>query len=900
MRERSKAVFAHLGDSLRLSILAGVLVAIFSESIGRHAASAIGMLAGHGYSWIVAVILLSLGILAVLSPSRFVSVLESVRYFPFHFGIVVKTLLGITFYVLTCWLTHFLVQTPMISLCTVLLLLAFCLGALIPLWILARCFLAIKYWLTTSRKAKAKATTWWLDDRPLETAHESHFSQIEQAATRILDRLALDKKVSHHALPSIALIGSYGAGKTSICNMVRDLQEHRTHKGKRLSRVFFCRFEGWQFLSPEAAVRNLLEEVTHTILDFVDAPELWTVPQKYVDSLTEVPLAWIKSVIPWLGTSENPQDVASAIGGVLVRTNTRLVIFVDDFDRMEDDSLDAQKAVARALNQIQNLPNVQYVLTLGPRFTLGEQPIENRPSTDLLKLTRFQELVPELDREAVLRGIRGLRDTALKEDHFWYPWNRIDAKHDDPLHYNPIMRHIGLSQGFADMLTGLIKTPRVFKAVLRETTTAWEGGLRGELNWYDLILLNAIKAACPSVFEWIARDLSTFIGHPGFHRKIDTGDNSLLKAEAGELKGKIEKIVGGSDAILVELVTNVLTYLFPTFAARIEARPSPIEPPPGDQRISYSPSSGPANIERFFTGRTSPDEVSDQFILRFIRETTNRAGLDKEAFEKQFLSSEENIRKRMNKLVRFAGSLELSSALDICGCILDWASSLEHPEEYMDNYPRDIMPDITTLLKDCEDRRYKPGEVPEGPDPIETWLAERIQRCTPETAVLTILLVLYIFRGSVLSPDREPRWQKELAQELYRRFMEDKGPFRVAVRRNRYSLLWLLEGMSAHDRYESFRGLLTKQLLAEATADTTGLLKSRLIHVLVDDRHAAVSGEPPLESYEFQVNRDRNARLLDMDEVIATVRMWDPASFEDEVSRQAVLCFRQAYDLSSQ
>lgn len=899
MRERTRAVFAHLGDSIRLSILAGVLVAILSELIGNRTAPAVGLLAEHGYVWIWAVIFLLFGVLVLLSPVRFISAVESIRYLPFHFGIVVKSLLGIAFYVLTCWLMHPLVQTSMISLGSVLLLLAFCLSTLLPLWIFARCLLAIKRWLTTSRASKARIDIWWLDDRPLETAHESHFSQIEQAATRILDRLALGRKTSHHAFPSIALIGSYGAGKTSICNMVRDLQEHRKKKGERLPRVFFCRFEGWQFLSPEAAVRDLLEQVTRTILDSVDALELWTVPQKYVESLTEVPLSWIKSVIPGLSTSGNPQEVASAIGGVLVRTNTRLVIFVDDFDRMEDDSLEAQKAVARALNQIQHLPNVQYVLTLGPRFTLGEQPIEHRPSTDLLKLTRFQELVPELDREAVLHEIRDLRDAALKEDKFWYPWNRIDSENPDPLKYDRILGRLGLGQGFAYMMTGLIKTPRVFKAVLRETTTAWDNGLRGELNWYDLILLNAIKAACPSVFEWIARDLRTFIGHPGYHRRVGAPDDKLLKAEADELRLKTERIVEGSYAVPVEFVVDVLTYLFPTYAARIGARPDPMEPPPWDQRISHWPLLGPANIERFFAGRVLLDDVPDQFILRFIHKT-NGADLDKETFEEQFLSSEENIRKRMNKLVRFAGMLELPSALDICGCILDWASSVEHPEEYMDDYPRGLMPDITTLLKDCEDRRYEPGNMPEEPDPIETWLAERIHLCTPETAVLTILLVHHIFHGSVLSPDKESRWQKDLAQELYRGFMEDKGSFRVAVRLNRYSLLWLLEGMSGHDRYDSFRGLLTKQLLAEASADTTGLLKSRLIHVLVDNRHAAVSGEPPLESYEFQVNQDRNAKLLDMDEVISNVRLWDPTSFEDEVSRRAFLCFKEAYGLSSQ
>jgi hypothetical protein len=566
---------------------------------------------------------------------------------------------------------------------------------------------------------------------------------------------------------------------------------------------------------------------------------------------------------------------------------------------MEDDSLGAERAVARTLNQIQNLPNLQYVLALGPRIIWGERPGEYRSSTDLLKLTRFQEIVPELDAETVLREIRELRDAALAGEDCWYPWNRVGAETDDPLYYNPISRYIGVSQRLADILGGLLRTPRVFKTVLRETTTAWNNGLRGELNWYDLILLNAIKAACPSVFEWVARDLSTFIGYPGFHRRVDTQDGALLKAEANELKVKTERTVGRADAGLAELVVSALEYLFPTFAARISARADPIEPPAWDQRISAYSLLGPASIERFFAGRVPSDDVPDQFILRFIHKT-NREPLDKEAFREQFLLSGEASRKRMNKLVHFAGLLSQAPALGISGGILDWASSLEHPQDQMDNYPQDVLGLVTALLKNCGDPQYEPGGRPVEPNPTEAWLTERIRLCTPETAVLTILLVHQVLRVLIFSAETEPRWRKELAQALYRQFVEDNKPFRGAVHQSRYSLLWLLQGMSAHDQYEGFRGRMTERVLAEATADTTGLLKSRLIHALVYDSHAAVSGEAPLESYTFGVKQDDNARLFDMDAVIATVRTWDPTLFEDEVSCRAFLYFMDSYALSSQ
>jgi len=53
----------------------------------------------------------------------------------------------------------------------------------------------------------------------------------------------------------------------------------------------------------------------------------------------------------------------------LERLGLRLVIFVDDLDRLEKSAPNAQQAIAQALNQLQNVSNIQYVVAIGPTLT---------------------------------------------------------------------------------------------------------------------------------------------------------------------------------------------------------------------------------------------------------------------------------------------------------------------------------------------------------------------------------------------------------------------------------------------------------------------------------------------------------------------------------------------------
>ncbi|MCX5672237.1 MAG: hypothetical protein NTU94_13045 [Planctomycetota bacterium] len=71
--------------------------------------------------------------------------------------------------------------------------------------------------------------------------------------------------------------------------------------------------------------------------------------------------------------------------------------------------------------------------------------------------------------------------------------------------------------------------------MLRETRAAWEGGLRGEINWYDLLRANAVKVAEPRGFyrSVKANEVKGRAEAAGIKPRTLDRAKSRLKIEAG-------------------------------------------------------------------------------------------------------------------------------------------------------------------------------------------------------------------------------------------------------------------------------------------------------------------------------------------------------------------------------
>ncbi|MCK4816905.1 AAA family ATPase, partial [bacterium] len=391
-----------------------------------------------------------------------------------------------------------------------------------------------KFHLFLHNKLKSVTIDSERDDRPIRTLDKNLIPEFENVAQRILGHLLLSTEDDNHG-PNVALIGPFGSGKTSLCNLIECIYNNPSDDQKKL-KIIFCRFEAWQYLTADAAVRGLLDQIVGQIKEHVDSMQLATIPDKYLEALGACPHWFLNMLSILLKRKPIPEEVVCSLQNILLRINRKVVVFVDDLDRLESRSIKAQDAVSAALNQLQNLTSVQYVLCVGPSMTTDTDKTPRKANYDLLKSTRFQELVPDMPSEDILNKIRALRDEAISlDENMYYVWNEKES--DDPFKYNPMLEHY--NSNIASQAIKLIQTPRQLKTVERETREKWKN-LKGEISWYDLVMINTIKSCESPVFEWIINEKNQFLEGPLAFKDInDEKKKELRDSIEGILKGRI-------------------------------------------------------------------------------------------------------------------------------------------------------------------------------------------------------------------------------------------------------------------------------------------------------------------------------------------------------------------------
>lgn len=893
MEKRKRLILVHILQSLAISVLAGVIVAILQQLLSEKFSSLADKLAILGQYWIGGLVIFIFVCLGITFPNGFISIIKSLKRMPVHFGILVKVVIGAIVYLLFMWAYLSAVWTLDIYVYSFRLLVGLCILGLSAGYIFAHLVKKLSRPAKTvlSQQTENQGLDAWLaDDQPIKHEDESRFPQHCAVARRILKKLLSEPTPEYSILPNIALTGSYGSGKTSICNLVEDIYR-KERNTRRYSELIFCRFEAWQFLSAEAAVKNLIDMAAREVLRLADFPELWRIPQKYVEAIKASGSWWSSVCAVLFGGGDDPEEIVSIIGDALVHLNVHLVIFVDDFDRIEEDTFATQQAVAKALNQLQSLPNAQYVISVGPTFDVKNRDTNSKPSRDLLKLTRFQELVPKIDPGKVISKIKECRDSVLKDISYYFPWAERNEGESDPLVWHEKFRYIFSSIGLRKSLLGLMQTPRVLKCVLRESHAAWDGGLKGEIDWYDLILANALKAAEPAVFEWIARDRDVFIERP--NPNVTEPESEANKRYAEELKQRLMERIEGKDPARYGIVKDVVCELFPFFEAKLEASMSSYMSHSSttqlSQKISLRPNHGADYIERFFAGEVPEGDIPDQPTLQYIRRITQE-GFNVNAFESLYLDSQEKLTGPLNKLVQFSGLISHRLAYKICETIFDWIADPEHAKDWPEpeRYIYDMLPDVFSIVDTAGSKQRIPGRDNGVADERLKWLTEMVQIFTRKNPLLTTAIVKDAIKKGYGGAEKLPKVQLEHFEAGFLR--EEERPLLPAVSVSRYALAWLLDRLSIYEGYENFRTELTQKLISEANYDKTNKLKERIVISLVSTTQPARSGE-------ILVENQANERNYDMNLIIPALKKWYTVKWSEEIAKRDFSYLQQAYNL---
>lgn len=338
----------------------------------------------------------------------------------------------------------------------------------------------------------------FLDDRPITARSSDRFNRAPFA-------FRLARTLAVRADPSSIVVGLYGPwgdGKTSVLEMMSEaLQEY--------PRVILVRFNPWHFQSQDALLRGFFA----TLAEAMDK-SLPNRREKAGDllkryggllSLASVTVGGIVQLSPGeaarnFGESLSTvslDDLRTRIDRILEESERRVVVLVDDIDRLDREET---HAIFKLVKLSASFRHTSYVLAfddevvaaaLGERY--GEGGIKGGRAF-LEKIVQVPLNLPPADinslRMIALEGVQ----KAVDQTGVVLSQTQVDA----------FLRH------FDDVISPALATPRKAKLLSNALLFALPI-LKGEVNTVDLMLIEGIRVIYPGLYNAIRSNRTLFL-----------------------------------------------------------------------------------------------------------------------------------------------------------------------------------------------------------------------------------------------------------------------------------------------------------------------------------------------------------------------------------------------------
>lgn len=316
----------------------------------------------------------------------------------------------------------------------------------------------------------------------------------------------------------LALHGPWGSGKSTVLNYVRHFLQQRPN-GEQL---IIVDFNPWWFSGQENLARAFLgqlqavlptksekfKKIGDLLGDFAEGVggliDLTGVSGGFGSQIGKIIGKFSKS---------KPKDVPAlklAITKILLEANQRILIIIDDIDRLTPDETRQLFTVIKALA---DFPNVIYLLAFDREVAANAIEAQNGLPGDryLEKIIQVPFELPPVDRVALLAAFTKRLDEVLV--------GTPDGLFDQSYWTNV----------FHDGIESLIKVPR---DVVRFTNTlsVTYPSVVGEVNPVDFIAIEALRVFLPTVYDTLRSHPNHFSGHrsTGSHNAQDEKDRQAF------------------------------------------------------------------------------------------------------------------------------------------------------------------------------------------------------------------------------------------------------------------------------------------------------------------------------------------------------------------------------------
>lgn len=157
--------------------------------------------------------------------------------------------------------------------------------------------------------------------------------------------------------------GPWGVGKTSFVNLAQKYWNEHPDK------VIVCRFEPLRYANEQDLAERLMREVTAEIQKSVFAPEFKPTASKYSQLIKgKADFSFLGFKLSMQPTHETVDDLLTDIDLVLERVKRRVIIVIDDLDRLDSQTINN---VLFATRRTFNLSQATYVLCYDTELLIG-------------------------------------------------------------------------------------------------------------------------------------------------------------------------------------------------------------------------------------------------------------------------------------------------------------------------------------------------------------------------------------------------------------------------------------------------------------------------------------------------------------------------------------------------
>lgn len=294
----------------------------------------------------------------------------------------------------------------------------------------------------------------------------------------------------------VGIHAPWGEGKTSVLNLIVEELE-------KSGRVLVVHFNPWRF--PDEA--QLLTAFFKTLAHVIDATletqseKLGELAKKYAGLLAPASLLGInapemlKSVAEF-SPGATLEQLKERIEGILNESGKRVVVVMDDIDRLDKEEI---QATFRLVKLSADFPNSAYILAFDDR-RVAEALQEKYGSLEAGR--SFLEKIIQVPLPLPPASLKARRSLTLEGIESALELARIELTSDQKRRFADVFDKAFLHR---------IETPRLAKRLANAMTFALPI-LRGEVEAVDLILLESIRAFYPLLYASIRENEEIFVG----------------------------------------------------------------------------------------------------------------------------------------------------------------------------------------------------------------------------------------------------------------------------------------------------------------------------------------------------------------------------------------------------